>query len=91
VRRHLRRRTDARSSTPEVRGYGCRFGRCRRGSVCLDVRGGENVEDEDSNRFHQTQAHAVARTKSMGDKSILDMEEAERARRMRNTTTRVNW
>jgi hypothetical protein len=49
------------------------------------------VEDEDSNRFHQTQAHAVARTKSMGDKSILDMEEAERARRMRNTTTRVNW
>jgi hypothetical protein len=25
----------------------------------------------------------------MGDKSILDREEAERARRMRNTTTRV--
>ena len=33
--------------------------------------------------------HATARTKSMGDKSILDREEAERARRMRNVTTRV--
>lgn len=36
-----------------------------------------------------TKAHAAVRTKSMGDKSNLDREEAERARRMRNTTTRV--
>jgi hypothetical protein len=76
---------------PEVRGYSCRFGRYRCGPVRLDVRGGENVEDEDGDRFHQTtQAHAAARTKSMGDKSILDMEEAERARRMRNTRDVLN-